>query len=56
MYEEARVTYQVKNDSTHDDTEKLIAQINEVIARIQLLRTYIALSLNSTRSTNRKFP
>ena len=56
MTEKLRDLYLVESDSSQEDTEKLIAEINQAIARIQRLRAYIALHLNSNPSPKRKFP
>lgn len=51
-------TAQIRNASRENyrDTEQLIAEMNELIARIRQLRICIALYLVSNDVENRKFP
>lgn len=47
---------QFANKQNYRDTEQLIAEMNELIARIKQLRICIALYLVSNVLENRKFP
>jgi hypothetical protein len=56
MHEEPTTKTQNVSDESQDDTEKLIAELNELIARINGLRISIAFHLLSNSPTNRKLP
>ena len=56
MHEQPTTKTQNVRDESQDDTEKLIAELNELIARINGLRISIAFYLLSKSPTNRKLP
>ena len=56
MHEEPTPDTQNASDESQEDTEKLIGEINNLIARIKRLRACIALYLVSNDLNDRKFP
>lgn len=56
MHKEPTTKTQNVRDESQDDTEKLIAELNELIARINGLRISIAFYLLSNSPNNRKLP
>jgi hypothetical protein len=56
MHEEPTADTQNASDESQEYTEKLIGEINNLIARINRLRACIALYLVSKDLNDRKFP
>ena len=56
MHQQPTAKTENVRDESQDDTEKLIAELNELIARINGLRISIAFHLLSNSPTNRKLP